>query len=49
MFSFAPVASDMAARVIISMYLYYHHVDKKPQCFLELLEGEVAFVNADLD
>jgi Reverse transcriptase (RNA-dependent DNA polymerase) len=29
--SFAPVASDTSIRVIIAMFLYYHHRDNKSQ------------------
>jgi Reverse transcriptase (RNA-dependent DNA polymerase) len=38
--SFAPVASDTAIRVIISMFLYYHHTDKKGKWDLELFDVE---------
>jgi Reverse transcriptase (RNA-dependent DNA polymerase) len=47
--SFPPVASDTAIRVLISMFLYYHHTDKKSKGVLEMLDVEGAFLNADLD
>jgi hypothetical protein len=47
--SFAPVASDTAIRVLISMFLYYHHTDKKNKWDLEMFDVEAAFLNADLD
>jgi Reverse transcriptase (RNA-dependent DNA polymerase) len=47
--SFAPVASDTAIRVIISMFLYYHHTGKKGKWDLEMFDVEVAFLNAYLD
>ena len=47
--SFAPVASDTAIRVIIAMFLYYHHNDKKSNWDLEMFDVEAAFLNADLD
>ena len=47
--SFAPVASDTAIRVIIALFLHYHHVDKKSKWDLEMFDVEAAFLNADLD
>jgi Reverse transcriptase (RNA-dependent DNA polymerase) len=47
--SFAPVASDTAIRVLISMFLYYHHTDKKNKWDLEMFDVEAAFLNTDLD
>jgi Reverse transcriptase (RNA-dependent DNA polymerase) len=47
--SFAPVASDTSIRVIIAMFLYYHHIDKKSNWDLEMFDVEAALLNADLD
>jgi Reverse transcriptase (RNA-dependent DNA polymerase) len=47
--SFAPVASDTSIRVIIAMFLYYHHRDKKSKWDLEMFDVEAAFLNAELD
>jgi Reverse transcriptase (RNA-dependent DNA polymerase) len=43
------VASDTSIRVIIEMFLYYHHRDKKSNWDLEMFDVEAAFLNADLD
>jgi Reverse transcriptase (RNA-dependent DNA polymerase) len=47
--SFAPVASDTSIRVIIAMFLYYHHRPKKSNWDLEMFDVEAAFLNAELD
>jgi Reverse transcriptase (RNA-dependent DNA polymerase) len=47
--SFALVASDTSIRVIVAMFLYYHHRDKKSTWDLEMFDVEAAFLNADLD
>jgi hypothetical protein len=47
--SFAPVASDIAIREIIAMFLYYYHVDRPNKWDLELFDVEASFLNADLD
>jgi Reverse transcriptase (RNA-dependent DNA polymerase) len=47
--SFAPVASDTSIRVIIEMFLYYHHIYKKSNCYSDMFDVEAAFLNADLD
>jgi Reverse transcriptase (RNA-dependent DNA polymerase) len=46
--SFAPVASVTSIRVIIAMFLYYHHRDKKSNWDLEMLDVEAAFLDTDL-
>jgi Reverse transcriptase (RNA-dependent DNA polymerase) len=47
--SFAPLASDTSIRVIITMFLYYHHRYNKSNWDLEIFDVESAFLNADLD
>jgi hypothetical protein len=47
--SFATMASDTSIRVIIEMFLYYHHRDKKSNWDLEMFDVEASFLNADLD
>jgi Reverse transcriptase (RNA-dependent DNA polymerase) len=47
--SFATVVSDTSIRVIIAMFLYYHHREKKSNWDLEKFDVEAAFLNADLE
>jgi Reverse transcriptase (RNA-dependent DNA polymerase) len=47
--SFAPVASDTSIRVIIAMFLFFHHIEKKSNWDLDMFDVEAAFLNADLD